>query len=128
MTRWSHHVLPSGMVVSLPMPEPEVSYGTYVSPTSFIPLKSPEEIAAEERQEAAAKALAILRDRIPQVAALPGWPCASCAFRSAQRRLLPLGFPLPPFELTEPEKPRRPWHDLYGVVPPMPYPSLSTVI
>lgn len=58
MTRWSRHVLPSGMVVSLPLPEPEVTFGTYVSPARFIPLKSPDEI----RREAAEMVLAVFRE------------------------------------------------------------------
>jgi hypothetical protein len=41
------------------------TYGTYCSPPSFIPFSTPEELAAE-RDEAAAKVLAVLQEQKPQ--------------------------------------------------------------
>jgi len=100
VTRYSRHVLPSGMVVSLAVPEFRAAYGMPVSLAKFIPIRSPEEIAAEERREAAGKALAVLRaavrkPRPGRARRLEAQPCASCVL-GAPLRLLPLAFPLAP--------------------------------
>ena len=106
-------------------PEPS-TFGTYVSPTRFIPLKSPDELAAEGRREAAQQALAVLRGAtVPYLEARSvrrGMPCASCAFR--QPSSPPPRFQLPPFDFTELGKPHWAWDDLHCAVPPMPYPPV----
>jgi hypothetical protein len=70
VTRYLRSALPSGMVVTLIVPEPEpAKFSTYVTPTSFIPFSTPEELAAqarESRDEAAAKVLAVLQEQKPQ--------------------------------------------------------------
>jgi hypothetical protein len=73
-----------------------LTFGTYCMPTKFIPMRSLEEIAAEERREAAARVRTVLRGSAPgRRSPLAGQPCASCALGPVPR-LLPLGFPFPP--------------------------------
>jgi hypothetical protein len=57
-----------------------------------------------------------------------GRPCATCTFKQVPR-VLPLGFPLPPFDLAEPSPRPLSWPEIYGVWP-MPYPPfrLSGII
>ncbi len=84
MTRYRHHVLPSGMVVTMAEPAFELAYGTPASPPTFFRIKSPEEIAAGERRVAAGKALVVLREaapkprRVRRLKAEP-WPSATLA-------------------------------------------------
>lgn len=72
-----------------------LTFGTYYSPVKFYRIRSREEIAADERREAAGKALAVLRKpRDSDVSRrMSGQPCGSCALGPVPR-LLPLGFPL----------------------------------
>ena len=94
MTRYTHHVLPSGMVFSVPFPERLVTYGTYCSPTSFIPFESERALAERDRANGARVALETLRSEAPGDYS-PAPSCPSCALGAA-RRLPPLGFPLEP--------------------------------
>lgn len=41
MTRYRHFYLPGGTVLSAPVPESRVTFGTYVTPTRFIPFDRP---------------------------------------------------------------------------------------
>jgi hypothetical protein len=103
VTRYSRHVLPGGMVVTLMMPPMDYTYSTPLYlPASFIPFTDP----AERRREAAATVLAVLREASLPVTrpTLAGKPCAACAFRPKARPELP-HFPLPPFEPYEPYVP-----------------------
>lgn len=113
MTRYSRHVLPSGMVVTLMMPAFDHAYSTPIfSPSSSIPFDDPK----ESRAEAAAKVLAVLR-ALPTARTGPtpaGKPCAACAFRPKARPELP-HFPLPPFEPYEPAGERLPYRLEFGV-------------
>lgn len=95
MTRYRHFYLPSGMALSVAVPESPLTFSTYCAPVKFYRIRSREEIAADERREAAGKALAVLRKpRGADVSRrMSGQPCGSCVL-GAVPRLLPLGFPL----------------------------------
>lgn len=65
MTRYRRFTLPSGMVLSCPDEGFRPTYGTYVSPTSFIPFDTQEDREREEarqREAAAEKVRAILSE------------------------------------------------------------------
>ena len=112
MTRYRHLVTPSGMIMTYPL-EDLLTFGTFVTPTSFIPVKSAEEL----REEAAAKVLAVLCAATPAdpVPTFAGPPCLTCTFKLAPRPLPPV-FPLPPFEFAERSEERRPYKvEFYGV-------------
>jgi hypothetical protein len=66
VTRYLRHVLPSGMVITMPVPAPPPVLITYCLPTTFISFKSADETAAEERRGAARKVLAVLQEQKPQ--------------------------------------------------------------
>lgn len=96
MTRYRHFYLPGGTVLSVPDPGSPLTFGTYVAPTRFLPIRSREEIEADERREAAGKALAVLREARPgDFRRMTGQPCGACVLGPVPR-LLPLGFPFPP--------------------------------
>lgn len=115
-TRYSRHVLPSGMVVTTMMPPFDYTYSTPLfTPTSPIPFKTEQ----ETRDEAAAKVLAVLGE-LPTARSEPtlaGKPCPACAFRPKARPQLPR-FPLPPYEPYEPWGERMPYRlEFYGADP-----------
>ncbi len=127
MTRYRYHHLPSGAVFT-ELVENALIYGTFVMPTSFIPFDDPEEIAANDRREAARKALSVLREAPPPepVPTFAGQPCPTCTFKRVPR-VLPPAFPLPPFEFAEP--PRSPWQfDYLGAWPFPPETPWSGII
>jgi hypothetical protein len=63
VTSYRYLTLPTGSVMIIPVEDAPSVFGTYVSPTSFIPFDTPEERErkeAQQREESAGKVRAIL--------------------------------------------------------------------
>jgi len=131
VTSYLHHVLPSGMAITLAVPDPEVASWYAAAATKVIPFKSP----AELRAEAAAKVLAVFREHgiDPQRAPEPARIVEAGRGRIRRLKAEPypvFGSPGPldtlRFEYEVP--PREPSKLDYGALLPLPMPPVSWII